>query len=88
MRKALRHGAFYMLLEAVLHHGMQFVEHQLEILLADDEVKLSERAQAEIRRKLGNIRWGIAVAEQAAQEVTHPDGRRPSAWLGRREGRK
>lgn len=62
VRSALRHGAFYLLLEAVLHHDMQCVEQQLALMLADEDVAMSDCAQAEIRRKLANIKRGIAAA--------------------------
>lgn len=66
VRKALAHGAFHLLLEAVLHHGLTFVEQQLAVIVADEDVQLSARAEAEIRRKLSNIRRGIAAAEQGS----------------------
>ncbi|OYU44345.1 MAG: hypothetical protein CFE44_13445 [Burkholderiales bacterium PBB4] len=64
VRKALAHGAFHLLLEATLHHGLTFVEQQLAVMLADEEGGLSPRAEAEIRRKLRNISRGIAAAER------------------------
>ena len=88
VRAAIKHGAFHLLLEAVLGHGLQFVEQQLAILQADEDAALPDRALAEVRRKLANIQRGIAAAEMDAQEVTHPDARRPSTGLGLREGQK
>ena len=64
VRAAIAHGAFHMVLEAALHHGLQFVEQQLEIMQSDDEAALSDRALADVRRKLGSIRRGIAAAMQ------------------------
>jgi len=69
VRAAIAHGAFHMILEAALHHGLKFVEQQLVIMQADEDAALSERALAEVRRKLSNIRRGIAAAEQHAQSV-------------------
>jgi hypothetical protein len=88
VRNALRRGTFHMLLEAALHHGLQFVEQQLAIIQTDEDAALSSRALAEVRRKLANIARGIAEAERAAQEVPHPEAGRPSAGLGLGEGRK
>lgn len=88
VRAAIKHGAFHMLLEAVLHHGLQFVEQQLAIIQADEEAALSAHALAEVRRKMGNIARGIAAAEQEAQALTPPEAGRPSAGLGLHEGRK
>lgn len=51
-----------MILEAVLGHGLQFVEQQLAIMQADEDAALSDRALAEVRRKLENIGRGIAFA--------------------------
>ena len=86
VRSALRHGAFYLLLEAVLHHGMQFVEQQLALMLADEDVALSDRAQAEIRRKLANIKRGIAAAELDAHDMTHLESERSGQTPGLSEG--
>lgn len=88
VRNALKRGAFHMLLEAVLHHGLQFVERQLAIMQTDEDAALSSRALADVRRKLKNIARGIAAAEQAAQKVLHPEAGGPSAGLGLREGQK
>lgn len=62
MRAAIEHGAFHLLIEAVLGHGLQFVEQQLAIMQADEDVALSDRALAEVQRKLANIGRGIAAA--------------------------
>lgn len=62
VRAAIKHGAFHLLLEAVLGHGIQFVEGQLALMLSDEEVSLSSRAKAELRRKLANIKRGLAAA--------------------------
>ena len=88
VRSALRHGAFHLLLEAALHHGVPYVELQLSVLQSSDDDALSDHALTDVRRKLVNIARGIAAAEQAAQEVPHPEAGRPSAGLGLREGRK
>jgi len=79
VRNALRRGAFYLLVEAALHHGLQFVERQLAIMQTDEDAALSSRALAEVRRKLANIARRIAAAEQAAQKVLHPETGGPSA---------
>lgn len=88
VRAAIKHGAFHMLLEAVLHHGLQFVEQQLEIMQTDEDAALSSRALADVGRKLKNIARGIAAAELAAQEVPHSETEGPSAGPGLRAGRK
>lgn len=62
VRAAIAHGAFHMLLEAVLGHGLQFVEQQLAILQADEDAALPDRALAEVRLKLANIGRGLATA--------------------------
>ena len=77
VRNALQHGAFCLLLEAALAYGMPFVEQQLAIMLTDEDATLSDRAQADIRRKLGNIRRGIAAAQQQAKQVVHQEEGRP-----------
>jgi hypothetical protein len=64
VRNAIQHGAFHLLLAASLHHGVAFVEDQLATMLQDEDVVMSDRAQAEVRRKLANIRRGIAAAMQ------------------------
>jgi hypothetical protein len=87
VRSALRHGAFHLPVEAVLGHGLQFVQQQLAMSQADEDAGISDRALADVRRKLVNIARGIATAEQAAQEVTHPEAGRPGAGRGLREGR-
>lgn len=88
VRAAIKHGAFHLLLEAALGHGLQFVERQLEIMQSDEDAALSDHALSEVRRKLANIARGIAAAELASQDVMHPEAERPSAGLGLREGRK
>lgn len=88
VRAAIKHGAFHMLLEAAMHHGMQFIEMQLDLMLADEDVALSDRAQAEIRRKLANIKHGIAAAELDAQDMTQLESERPGPTPGLSEGRK
>ena len=62
VRAAIAHGAFHMLLEAALHHGLRFVEQQLEIMQSDEEAALSDRALADVRRKLANVGRGLATA--------------------------
>jgi hypothetical protein len=62
VRAAIAHGAFHMVLEAVLHHGLKFVERQLEIMQSDEDAALPDRALAEVRRKLANIGRGLATA--------------------------
>ena len=66
VRAAIKRGAFHLLLEAVLGHGFEFVEQQLAILQSDEDTALSDRALAEVRRKLVNIARGIAAAKRAA----------------------
>lgn len=73
VRSAIMHGAFHLLLEAVLAHGLEFIEQQLAIMQLDEDAALSDRALAEVRRKLGNIGRGIAAAEQAVEKVTNQD---------------
>ncbi len=86
VRAAIKHGAFHLLLEAVLGHGLQFVEQQLAIMQTDEDAALSDRALAEVQRKLANIARGIAAAELAAQDVTQQEAERPSTGLSLREG--
>ena len=88
VRAAIKHGAFHLLFEAVLAHGLEFVEQQLAIMQLDEDAALSDRALAEVRRKLANIGLGVSAAELAAQEVTHPETGRPGTWPGPCEGEK
>ena len=62
VRSALRHGAFYLVLDAVLEFGLPFVREQWALILADKDAKLSARAQADIERKLNNIERGLRAA--------------------------
>lgn len=78
VRAAIKRGAFHLLLEASLYHGVAFVENQLELMQQDDDVVMTDRAQAEVRRKLGNIGRGIAAAERQARDVANLEVGRPS----------
>lgn len=68
VRAAIKHGAFHLLLEAALHHGLPFVEQQLALMMEDEDAALTDECEAEVRRKLRNIQRGIAQAERDAQE--------------------
>lgn len=62
VRKALHHGAFYLVLDAVLEFGLKFVREQWMLILSDDDARPSTRAQANIERKLTNIERGLREA--------------------------
>lgn len=59
VRNALIKGSFHLLLEAVLGHGLPFVQKQWALLTADTDVGLSARTRAEISRKLAHIEQGM-----------------------------
>lgn len=67
VRKALHHGAFHLLLHAVLEHGAPFVRQQWAVLLADVDASPSARARADVERKLRNIDRGLRLAERQRQ---------------------
>jgi hypothetical protein len=67
VRKALHHGAFHLLLHAVLEHGAPFVRQQWAVLLSDVDAAPSARARAEVERKLRNIDRGLRLAERQLQ---------------------
>lgn len=62
VRNALQHGAYYLVLDAVLEFGLAFVRQQWALMLADDDAAPSSRAQADIERKLTNIERGLREA--------------------------
>ena len=62
VRRALEHGAFHFILEAVLEFGLAFVLEQWAHILADEEAAPTARAQADIIRKLTNIERGLRAA--------------------------
>lgn len=62
VRKALYHGAFHLVLDAVFAFGLEFVREQWMLIVADDEARPSTRAQADIERKLTNIERGLREA--------------------------
>lgn len=62
VRKALHHGAFHLVLDAVLEFGLEFVRKQWMLILSDDDARPSARAQADIQRKLTNIERGLREA--------------------------
>lgn len=62
VRNALRKGTYQLVLEAVLEHGLPFVRQQWALMLADPDVGLSARAQADVSRKLDNIERGLQRA--------------------------
>lgn len=59
VRKALHHGAFCYVLDAVLRYGVDFVEGQHAVICGI----LSDRANEDLRRKMANIKRGISIAE-------------------------
>jgi transcriptional regulator with XRE-family HTH domain len=59
VRNALKNGSFNLVLEAVLEHGLTFVQKQWALMNVDPDVGLSTRAQADINRKLANIERGL-----------------------------
>ena len=62
VRNALRKGSFNLVLEAVLEHGLLFVQKQWALMRSDTDVVLSARAVADISRKLANIERGLRHA--------------------------
>lgn len=62
VRNALKKGSFHLVLEAVLEHGLPFVQQQWALMRSDDDVGLSARALDDINRKLGNIERGLSRA--------------------------
>lgn len=62
VRNALKKGSFNLVLEAVLEHGLLFVQRQWALMRADADVGLSARALADISRKLANIERGLRHA--------------------------
>lgn len=57
VRKALHHGAFCYVIDAVLRYGVDFVERQHEII----KHILSDRANEDLRRKMANIKRGLEM---------------------------
>lgn len=72
VRKALHHGAYHLILQAVLEHGSPFVRQQWAVLLADADAAPSARARAEVDRKLRNIDRGLILAEKQLQTKDLP----------------
>jgi len=72
VRKALCHGAFHMLLQAVLEQGAAFVREQWTVLLLDADAAPSARARAEVERKLRNIDRGLCLADRQLQTNGSP----------------
>lgn len=62
VRNALKKGSFNLLLEAVLEHGLPFVQQQWALMRSDGDVGLSARALSDIGRKLDNIERGLSHA--------------------------
>jgi transcriptional regulator with XRE-family HTH domain len=62
VRNALKKGSFNLVLEAVLEHGLPFVQRQWALMRSDSEVGLSARALVDISRKLANIERGLSHA--------------------------
>jgi transcriptional regulator with XRE-family HTH domain len=62
VRNALKKGAFSLVLEAVLEHGLLFVQQQWALMRSDRDVGLSARALADVSRKLANIERGLRRA--------------------------
>ncbi|MDI1260509.1 hypothetical protein [Aquabacterium sp.] len=62
VRNALKKGSFNLVLEAVLEHGLPFVQRQWALMRADADVGLSSRALVDISRKLTNIERGLSHA--------------------------
>lgn len=62
VRNALKNGSFNLVLEAVLEHGLPFVQKQWALMRSDADVGLSARALADISRKLANIERGLRHA--------------------------
>jgi hypothetical protein len=62
VRNALMKGAYVMVLEAVLEHGLRFVHRQWALMEVDSDVALTALMRAEISRKLTNIERGLKLA--------------------------
>lgn len=62
VRNALKKGSFNLVLEAVLEHGLPFVQQQWTLMRSDGDVGLSARALVDIGRKLANIERGLSDA--------------------------
>lgn len=58
VRNALQHGAYHLVLDAVLEFGLAFIRKPWELMLADEEGAPTARAQTDIERKLTNIERG------------------------------
>jgi hypothetical protein len=61
-RLALKHGAFHLVLDAVLDFGLAFVRQQWVGMLDDADAAPPVRARIDIERKLANIEQGLRAA--------------------------
>jgi transcriptional regulator with XRE-family HTH domain len=59
VRNALKKGSYDLVLEAVLAHGLPFVQAQWALMQSDPDLGLSVRACADVSRKLSNIERGL-----------------------------
>jgi transcriptional regulator with XRE-family HTH domain len=62
VRNALLKGTYHLVLEAVMAHGLPFVQQQWTLMQADPDVPLSVRARQDVSRKLRNIERGMRDA--------------------------
>lgn len=62
VRSALHHGAYHLVLDAVLDFGLAFVQRQWALMLVDDDAAPSDRARTDVERKLINIERGLRSA--------------------------
>jgi transcriptional regulator with XRE-family HTH domain len=60
VRNALKKGAFNLVLDAVLEHGLPFVQQQWALMRSDGDAGLTARALADVSRKLANIERGLS----------------------------
>ena len=62
VRNALMKGTYQLVLEAVLAHGLPFVQQQWALLMADPDARMPHRTSADVTRKLNNIERGMSHA--------------------------
>lgn len=59
VRLALKHGAFHLVLDAVLDFGLAYVRQQWLLMLQDEDAAPPVRARVDVERKLANIERGL-----------------------------
>ena len=59
VRSSLHHGAYHLVLDAVLDFGLAYVRQQWLLMLQDEDAAPPARACVDIERKLANIERGL-----------------------------